>query len=91
MAPGGALGTREAFEAYIGACGAVCAYRPQAMDRLLAGRQRDATAIDQENWAKFGAARQYQAYLDSCTETCAYRGLAQGYLAAAPTRVAIRG
>lgn len=75
-----AAGTREAVEAYIGTCGAVCAYRPQAMDRLLAGRRRDAAAIDQENWAKFGATRQYQAYLDSCTETCAYRGLAQGYL-----------
>ncbi|BAQ50192.1 MULTISPECIES: caspase family protein [Methylobacterium] len=75
-----AAGTRESFEAYIGTCGAVCAYRPQAMDRLLAGRQRDAAAIDQENWAKFGPTRHYQAYLDSCTETCAYRGLAQGYL-----------
>ncbi|TGE01744.1 caspase family protein [Methylobacterium nonmethylotrophicum] len=74
------LGTREAFEAYIGTCGEVCAYRPRAMDRLLAGRQRDAAAIDQENWAKFGAARQYQAYLDSCTGPCAYRSLAEGYL-----------
>lgn len=78
-----ALGTREAVEAYIGTCGAICAYRPQAMDRLLAGRQRDAAAIDQENWARYGATRQYQAYLDSCTETCAYRGLAQGYLGGA--------
>ncbi|MET7241826.1 caspase family protein [Methylobacterium sp. EM32] len=73
-------GTREAFEAYVGTCGEVCAYRPQAMDRLLAGRQRDAAAIDQENWAKYGTARQYQAYLDTCTEVCAYRGLAEGYL-----------
>lgn len=75
-----ALGTREGFEAYIGGCGETCAYRPQAMDRLLAGRQRDAAAIDQENWAKYGSARQYQAYLDSCGETCAYRSLAEGYL-----------
>ncbi|MEH3143820.1 MAG: caspase family protein [Methylobacterium frigidaeris] len=75
-----ALGTREGFEAYIGGCGEVCAYRPQAMDRLLAGRRRDAAAIDQENWAKFGPQRQYQAYLDSCGEVCAYRGLAEGYL-----------
>ncbi len=74
------LGTRDAVEAYIGTCGEVCAYRPRAMDRLLAGRQRDAAAIDQENWAKYGARRQYQAYLDTCTEACAYRGLAQGYL-----------
>lgn len=75
-----AAATREAFEAYIGACGETCAYRPQAMDRLLAGRKRDAAAIDQENWARFGAQRQYQAYLDSCGEVCAYRGLAEGYL-----------
>ncbi|MRI53896.1 peptidase C14 [Methylobacterium sp. DB1607] len=74
------LGTREAFEAYIGTCGEACAHRAQAMDRLLAGRKRDAAAIDQENWAKFGGARQYQAYLDSCGEVCAYRGLAEGYL-----------
>lgn len=74
------LGTREAFEAYIGTCGEVCGYRPQAMDRLLAGRQRDAAAIDQENWARFGSQRQYQAYLDSCGAVCAYRGLAEGYL-----------
>ncbi|WP_342152856.1 caspase family protein [Methylorubrum sp. SB2] len=75
-----ALGTREALEAYVGACGATCTYRPQAMDRLLAGRRRDAAAIDGENWAKFGAQRQYQAYLDSCGEVCAYRGIAEGYL-----------
>ncbi|WP_232629926.1 caspase family protein [Methylobacterium sp. Leaf118] len=75
-----ALGTRDAFETYVGTCGETCAYRPQAMDRLLAGRRRDAATIDQENWAKFGAARQYQAYLDSCGEVCAYRGLAEGYL-----------
>ncbi|AWB25300.1 peptidase C14 [Methylobacterium currus] len=73
-------GTREAFESYVGTCGEVCAYRPQAMDRLLAGRQRDAAAVDQENWAKYGTKRQYQAYLETCTDTCAYRGLAEGYL-----------
>ncbi|MGE8130248.1 caspase family protein [Methylobacterium sp. NPDC080182] len=75
-----ALSTREGFEAYIGACGETCLYRPQAMDRLLAGQRRDAAAIDQENWAKFGTQRQYQAYLDSCGEVCAYRSLAEGYL-----------
>jgi hypothetical protein len=75
-----AQGTREAFEAYVGGCGETCAYRGQAMDRLLAGRQRDAAAVDQENWRRFGAARQYQAYLDSCGPVCAYRGLALGYL-----------
>ncbi len=74
------LGTREAFEVYIGACGETCLYRPQAMDKLLAGRRRDAAAIDQENWARFGTQRQYQAYLDSCGEVCAYRSLAEGYL-----------
>ncbi|RVU14032.1 caspase family protein [Methylobacterium oryzihabitans] len=78
-----ALGTREGFEAYVGGCGEVCAYRPQAMDRLLAGRRRDAAAVDGENWARFGARRQYQAYLDSCGEVCAYRGLAEGYLGGA--------
>lgn len=77
------LGTREAFEAYVGACGETCAYRPQAMDRLLAGRKRDAAAIDQENWTRFGAQRQYQAYLDSCGEVCAYRSIAEGYLGGA--------
>ncbi|MEE7455563.1 peptidase C14 [Methylorubrum populi] len=77
------LGTREAFEAYVGACGETCAYRPQAMDRLLAGRKRDAAAIDQENWTRFGSARQYQAYLDSCGEVCAYRSIAEGYLGGA--------
>ena len=75
-----ALGTREGFEAYVGTCGEVCAYRDTAMERLFAGRKRDAAAIDQENWAKFGAQRQYQAYLDSCREVCAYRSLAEGYL-----------
>ncbi len=87
-----ALGTREAIEAYIGGCGDACAYRPQAMDRLLAGRQRDAAAIDGENWAKFGAQRQYQAYLDSCGAVCAYRSLAEGYLGGRkPERGSARG
>ncbi|KQP70794.1 caspase family protein [Methylobacterium sp. Leaf112] len=74
------LGTREAVEAYVGTCGEVCAHRPQAMERLLSGKRRDAAAIDQENWARFGQQRQYQAYLDSCGEVCAYRSLAEGYL-----------
>lgn len=78
-----ALGTREAFEAYVGSCGETCTYRPQAMDRLLAGRRRDAAAIDQENWARFGTQRQYRAYLESCGEVCAYRSLAEGYLGGA--------
>lgn len=75
-----ALGTQAAFETYVGTCGPSCAYRAQAMDRLFAGRQRDAAALDQENWAKFGAARQYQAYLDTCGAVCAYRSVALGYL-----------
>lgn len=74
------LGTREAYEAYVGTCGEVCTYRDRAMERLFAGRRRDAAAIDQENWARFGAQQQYQAYLDSCGEVCAYRSIAEGYL-----------
>lgn len=74
------LGTREAVEAYIGTCGETCAYRGQAMERLFAGRRRDAAAIDQENWARFGPEKKYRAYLDSCREVCAYRDLAVAYL-----------
>ncbi|MCE4226103.1 peptidase C14 [Methylobacterium sp. C25] len=74
------LGTREAFETYVGTCGETCAYRDRAMERLFAGRKRDAAAVDQENWGRFSAQRQYQAYLDSCREICAYKSLAEGYL-----------
>ncbi|WP_407529485.1 caspase family protein [Methylobacterium oryzisoli] len=74
-----ALGTREGFEAYIGSCGETCTYREQAMERLFAGRRRDAAAIDQENWARLGPEKKYQAYLESCREVCAYRDLAVAY------------
>lgn len=74
------LGTRAALEAYVGGCGEACAYREQAMNRLFEGRQRDAAAVDRENWDRLGGAQRYQAYLDGCREVCAYRTLAETYL-----------
>ncbi|MCJ2046675.1 caspase family protein [Methylobacterium sp. J-078] len=74
------LGTREAFEAYVGTCGTVCAHREAAMERLFTDRRRDAAARDQENWARLGPAKRYREYLDTCREVCAYRSLADGYL-----------
>ncbi|KQP40064.1 peptidase C14 [Methylobacterium sp. Leaf104] len=74
------LGTREAFEGYVGTCGEVCAYRERAMERLFTDRRRDAATRDQENWARLGPAKRYRDYLEICAEVCAYRGLAEGYL-----------
>jgi hypothetical protein len=77
-------GSREALERYVAQCTGPCAYRQQAMDRLLQ-RQRDAEATkDDESWRRFGAEGKYQAYLDACNRVCAYRQLALGYLGKAP-------
>ncbi len=75
-----ANGSREALERYVAQCTGPCAYRQQAMDRLLE-RQRDAEAArDDESWRQLGAEGKYQAYLDACNRVCAYRQLALGYL-----------
>jgi hypothetical protein len=77
-------GSREALERYVAQCTAPCAYRQQAVDRLLQ-RQRDAEAVkDDESWRQFGADGKYQAYLDACNRICAYRQLALGYLGKDP-------
>jgi TPR repeat protein len=73
-------GSRAAFEAYVGGCRDVCAFREQAMARLFEGRRRDATVIDRENWSRLSAERKYRAYLDGCGEVCAFRSLAEAYL-----------
>ncbi|MFD1333662.1 caspase domain-containing protein, partial [Methylopila musalis] len=73
-------GSREALERYVAQCGEPCAYRRQAMDRLLK-RNRDAAARkDDEDWRRLSAEGRYQAYLDGCGKVCAYRPLALGYL-----------
>ncbi|WP_244543522.1 caspase family protein [Bosea sp. CRIB-10] len=77
-------GSREALERYVAQCTGPCAYRQQAMDRLLQ-RQRNAEAVkDDESWRQFGAEGRYQAYLDACNQICAYRQLALGYLGKDP-------
>jgi hypothetical protein len=77
-------GSREALERYVAQCTPPCAYRQQAMDRLLQ-RQRNAEAAkDDESWRQFGAEGKYQAYLDACNRICAYRQLALGYLGKDP-------
>ena len=73
-------GSREALERYVAQCTGPCAYRQQAMDRLLQ-RQRSAdSAKDDESWRQSSAEGRYQAYLDACNRVCAYRQLALGYL-----------
>ncbi|MGU3496134.1 caspase domain-containing protein [Xanthobacteraceae bacterium A53D] len=73
-------GSREALERYVAQCGEPCAYRQQAIDRLLK-RKRDAAALkDDENWRRLSAEGHYQSYLDGCGQVCAYRPLALGYL-----------
>ena len=77
-------GSREALERYVAQCTGPCAYRQQAMDRLLQ-RQRDAeSAKDDESWRQMSAEGRYQAYLDACNRACAYRQLALGYLGKDP-------
>ncbi|WP_152014471.1 MULTISPECIES: caspase family protein [unclassified Bosea (in: a-proteobacteria)] len=81
-------GSREALERYVAQCTAPCAYRQQAIDRLLQ-RQRDAEATkDDESWRQFSAEGKYQAYLDACNRICAYRQLALGYLGKDPIAAA---
>ncbi|MFC3690856.1 caspase family protein [Chenggangzhangella methanolivorans] len=86
-------GSREALEAYVGQCAEPCAYRDQAMDRLLKRRRAAEATADDETWRRLSAEGKYQAYLDGCGKVCAYRRLALGYLgkdgeAAAPPPLA---
>ncbi|HEV7327767.1 MAG TPA: caspase family protein [Bosea sp. (in: a-proteobacteria)] len=75
-----AEGSREALERYVAQCTPPCAYRQQAMDRLLQRQRNTEAAKDDESWRQFGAEGKYQAYLDACNRVCAYRQLALGYL-----------
>jgi TPR repeat protein len=79
-----AAGTREAYEAYIGACREVCAHRQEALARLGRLSQGTLAKADEENWQRLSRDRRYQEYLDSCGQVCAYRDVAQGYLGTVP-------
>jgi TPR repeat protein len=75
-------GTREAFERYVGRCGAVCAHRQTAMSRLFQQQQSAGIEQDEQNWQRLSRENRHEEYLRLCAPICAYKSLAETYLAA---------
>ena len=73
-------GSRDALERYVAQCTGPCAYRDQAMDRLMKRKRAVEATADDDSWRRLSAEGKYQDYLNGCGKVCAYRRLALGYL-----------
>ena len=73
-------GSRQALERYVAQCTGPCAYRDQAMDRLMKRRRAVEATADDDSWRHLSAEGKYQDYLNGCGKVCTYRRLALGYL-----------